>query len=109
MSLVPSLKSKSGYKYVIFDGRSAARKKPWSVSKGTYRSKGFSTPQAAAEHYSRMFHPDWWKKPNVRVSDTEVTRMSLFGIRLKMKQNKIYKNGTVIAYYPATQEHACTI
>ena len=105
MSLVPSTKSKSGYMYVIFDGRKAARNKPWSVSKGPYRSKGFGTSKEAAEHYSRTFHPEWWEKPNVRISDTEISRMSLFGIRLKMKQKKVYKKGTVVAYFPATKEH----
>jgi hypothetical protein len=103
--LLPSSKSKSGYKYIIFDGRAAAKKKPWSVSTGSYRSKGFCTAEQAAEHYSKTFHPDWWEKPNVRISDTELVRMSLFGIRLKMKLKKEYKRGTVVAYYPATHEH----
>ena len=102
-NLIPSVHAKSGFKYVIFDNRSQAKSKPWSVSAPNYRSKGFATAHEAAEHYSRKFHPDWWVKANV--CDSEVERMNLFGIRLSMKFKKKWIDGTVVAYFPATKEH----
>ncbi len=101
--LLPSKRAASGYKYIIYDSRPGAKNKPWSVCAPNFRSKGFATREDAAEHYSRLFHPDWWQKPHIK--DSEVDRMALFGIRLTMKLKKKSYNGTVIAYFPATQEH----
>ena len=47
-----STRSRSGYKYVIYDGRSKARSKPWSVNYKGYRSAGFESPLKAAKHLS---------------------------------------------------------
>lgn len=102
-NLVLSAHAKSGYKYIRYDGRASAKKKPWSVAAPNYRSKGFATAALAAEHYSRKFHPDWWQRAEVR--DTEMERMQLFGIRLRMTFKKKTFDGTVVAYLPATQEH----
>lgn len=46
--------NRSGFKYVIFDGRAAARKAPWSISYKKYRSAGFATARAAAVHVAQM-------------------------------------------------------
>ena len=50
--LLVSTRAKSGYKYVIYDPRDAARSKPWSINHPLYRSAGFETPLAAATHLS---------------------------------------------------------
>ena len=96
--LMRSTRNKSGYKYVIFDGRSGARSKPWSVSFRKYRSKGFATPREAAEHVAAYCTAQtsprtsissasapvdsWMSKPNVRFS---VPDCDLFGRRILMQ------------------------
>ena len=54
--LITSSKCKSGYKGVLYDHRSVARKLPWSVSARGYRSKGFATVIEAAQHYLDYVH-----------------------------------------------------
>ena len=48
-----STRAVSGFKYVHYDGRQAAKSAPWSVHAGRYRSKGFATPLLAALHWHK--------------------------------------------------------
>ncbi len=45
---LPRVRSRSGFKNVVFDGRREMASKPWIVKRGAYRSSGFETPGDAA-------------------------------------------------------------
>ena len=49
-TLLRSSRAKSGFQYVIYDGRPSARRRPWSVTYRGYRSAGFAQPIDAAKH-----------------------------------------------------------
>ena len=53
-----SSRSKSGYKYVIYDSRASARLKPWSASYRRYRSAGFATAHECALHIAAKIAND---------------------------------------------------
>ena len=52
--LMVSKTSTSGFKYVIHDSRSKAKKKPWSVHYRGYRSRGFARAIDAAHHLAEI-------------------------------------------------------
>lgn len=102
-SLLVSTKSKSGFKYVIFDSRSRSRMKPWSVNYRGYRSRGFARPVEAAKHLVEIMTPKvssqtvgaapplpkptkhppdaWIKKKGVRFN---TKACNMFGARIRM-------------------------
>ena len=87
--IIPSPRAKSGYKYVIYDGR-ARTKKPWSVSYRGYRSAGFATPREAALHLAKRIQdlqkPNaWMSKPNVHFDKPSC---DLFGARITIKNRR---------------------
>lgn len=103
--LLRSDKAVSGYKYIICD-KQAKPCNRWKVQYKKKRSNGFETPKEAAHFLLKLYpflsnessneeendisnddHRDdgrWWMKDNVRLCTSELTRMSLFGIRLIM-------------------------
>ena len=52
-TLLLSSRAKSGFQYVIYDGRPNARRLPWSVSCRGYRSSGFANAIDAAKHVAK--------------------------------------------------------
>lgn len=105
--LLKSNKAVSGYKYVICD-KQAKPCNRWKVQYKKKRSIGFATPEEAAYLLLKLYpflsnersngiiegnesssddhrgDGRWWMKDNVRLCTSELTRMSLFGIRLIM-------------------------
>ena len=53
-TLTVSSRARSGYKWIIYDGRSSARLKPWSIHHPKFRSRGFVTAYQAAVELARF-------------------------------------------------------
>lgn len=124
-----SKRARSGYMYVYEEKSLAKRKQPqWYVKyKGIRGYDYFATPFEAAKHLytltsddSTCSHPklprilgvhrdnaspieSWWKKKHI--TNNELKRMSLFGIRIEMTLKRAKMQGTVRAYLPASREH----
>lgn len=97
--LLVSSKSKSGFKYVIYDSRAKAATKPWSVNYRGYRSQGFARAVDAAKHVADIIKTkavttdtaaasappapeSWIRKPTVNFNTKSC---NLFGARIRMR------------------------
>lgn len=96
-----SKRGKSGFKYVYAQNKQGV----WKICSPSLRKNGFTSATSAADFLSKQLNPSWWEKSNVKMKKKELSRMDLFGIRLRMKIRKRYATGTVVGYLPCSQEH----